>query len=444
MKNSILDVRVSCFAHCKSTLPTEVNLLDWITSEKHRCKVEQIRSEQDATVQKDLKMTLPAITPSGIFSQRDTKHLVAHSGFLAFDIDFQDNCHIRNYDDLKGQISHISSVAYCGLSVRGNGYWGLVPIPVSTPEEHRKRFTALAHSFAEFGINLDQSGADVTRLRIYSWDPDAYINHQAQLFTRINTLRMEGVSAPRPVQSKIRVKVESVISQIQERKIDITEDYDNWYRIGAALANEFGEPGRHYFHAVSRFHPEYDPTKTDKKFDDCLRGRVSGIGIGTFFHMAEQFGVSQSINKHSYPGLQKSYSTGNQCDIVSVTPFLSVQPVKVDLSEPISKRRQVEIVIDKIVERQVDITEPFDDWITIGAALSKEFGENGRDYFHALSQFHPWYSPRTTNYVFDCCLRGDYGPGNMVDYFRIASQYELTIDRITVEQQSTVEVELPP
>lgn len=444
MNDSILNVRVSCFASCKCTVPTEVNLLDWITSMAHRCEVEQIRSEQDEAVQKELKLALPAITPSGIFSQRDVKHLVAHSGFLAFDIDLKDNLHIGNYQDLKAQISHMSSVAFCGLSVRGNGYWGLVPIPVSTPVEHRERFAALAQSFARFGIKLDPSGSDVTRLRIYSWDPDAYINHQAQLFTRINTLRTEGVFTPRSMQSNSRLRVESVICQIEERQIDITRVYDNWYRIGAALANEFGEPGRHYFHAISRFHPEYDTTKTDKKYDDCLRGRVIGIGIGTFFHIAEQSGVSLSINNPSYPRTQDSYLTPNQFDTCSDTPSRSAIPESLDVIKPISIRKRVEMIIDKVVERQIDITEPFDDWVTIGAALTKEFGENGRDYLHALSQFHPWYSPKTTNHVFDCCLKGDYGPGNISDYFRISSKHKVTIGRKIEEKQSMAKAEPPP
>lgn len=444
MKDSILNVKVSCFANCKSKVPTEVNLLDWITTDKYRSKVEQIRMAQDAAVQKELKMTLPAITPSGIFSQRDTQHLMAHSGFLAFDIDFKDNQHISNYGDLKSQISNINSVAFCGLSVRGNGYWGLVPIPPSTTDEHRKSFGALVQSFAEFGIRLDASGSDITRLRFCSWDPDAYVNHHAILYTRIHSLKSVGVINQRPVSINSRSRVEFVVNQIVERQIDITGDYENWYRIGAALANDLGKQGRHYFHAVSRFHPDYDSGKTDKKYDDCLIGNITGISIGTFFHIAERFGVSHWINNKSYLEYQDSYSTGIQCDNISTAASQSVRPVDLDVIEPTSMRKRVEMIIDKIVERQIDITEPVDNWMTIGTALSSEFGEAGRDYFHAVSQFHLLYSVRDTNYVFDCCLRGDYGPGNIVDYFRIASQYELTINRITVEQQSVEEVEPPP
>ncbi len=122
----------------KELPPRDVNLLTWLTSDKYRDKVLADQKNGKMSIQqKILKKTLPCIIPAGRFSYRRGSQLIEHSGFLPFDIDFQDNGHVTNFDDLKTQISHIKNVAYCGLSVRGNGFWGLIPIPKSTAEEHK-------------------------------------------------------------------------------------------------------------------------------------------------------------------------------------------------------------------------------------------------------------------------------------------------------------------
>ncbi len=176
------------------------------------------------------------------------------------------------------------------MSVRGKGYWGLIPVPKSTPEVHKQRFAALIKDFKEFGIILDPSGSDVCRLRIYSWDKDAYFNHSAIAYTKL--LQPHQKIYSRPVLSDTRNKVETIISQIKERRIDITEDYkESWFKIASALANEFGEAGRGYFHEISMFHPRYNIKETDRMFDACLKHEYKKVTIGTFFHIASEYGI---------------------------------------------------------------------------------------------------------------------------------------------------------
>jgi hypothetical protein len=85
--------------------------------------------------------------------------------------------------------------------------------------------------------------------------------------------------------------VESVISQLEANRIDITSDYHDWLSVAFALANEFGEAGRGYFHRVSRFHPGYRPTETDQQYSECLNRGRSGKTIRSFFWLAGQYGV---------------------------------------------------------------------------------------------------------------------------------------------------------
>ncbi|MFN7115175.1 MAG: PriCT-2 domain-containing protein [Saprospiraceae bacterium] len=290
---SVLNVNVSCFANYTSAdNPRPVNLLRWLTSDKYRAEVEAIRQTSDKADRDRLKAKLPAITPSGLFTRREAGCLVQHSGLLQFDIDFKENQHIANFPDLKKQLCNIKNVAYCGLSVSGAGYWGLIPI--SEPQRHKEHFEALRQYFADLGVMLDDKPKNVASLRGYSYDPEGYFNHSAtpyRQYIQAEPERYERRSAPQPrPQSTEAEKVEAILSQINAGRIDITGSYGDWFAIGCALANTFGEAGRDYFHQLSQYHSEYSYKNTDRQFDHCKRGK-GGKSIATLYEIAERYGV---------------------------------------------------------------------------------------------------------------------------------------------------------
>jgi len=179
--NSILNIEVSCFANYDTPgNPKSINLLSWLKSEKYRKKVERIRLITDKAERDAIKATLPAITPSGIFSYRSAKNLVKHTGFIQFDIDLKGNESVGNFHELKEQISRIKNVAYCGLSVSGTGFWGLIPI--AYPDKHDLHLKEIREAFIKFGIAIDPAPKSVASLRGYSFDATAYFNHNATVF----------------------------------------------------------------------------------------------------------------------------------------------------------------------------------------------------------------------------------------------------------------------
>lgn len=294
-EKSILDIEISAFSSYKGTIPKSINLLVWLQSIKYENKVNTIRKTNDNQLIKKLKSELPAITPSGTFKLRKASELIKHSGFLQFDIDFKDNLHISNYDDLKIQISNIREVAYCGLSVSGNGYWGLVPI--SEVENHKSHFEALYLVFEKLGIKIDKSCKDICRLRGYSIDNNAYFNHKADVFK----LKLEKVSNnkllknstnyfPEKDKGSTRNKVINFLQIIQSRRIDITGSYEEWFALGCSLACEFGEEGREFYHIISNISNKYDSQKTDEQFNNCLKSKY-GFNIGTFFHYCKLYNL---------------------------------------------------------------------------------------------------------------------------------------------------------
>ena len=71
--------------------------------------------------------------------------------------------------------------------------------------------------------------------------------------------------------SNVSSDVEVIITRIEAAHTDITANYSDWRDIGFALADEFGESGREYYHRVSRFYPNYSSTDCNKQYDQCLK-----------------------------------------------------------------------------------------------------------------------------------------------------------------------------
>lgn len=286
---SVLNVEVSCFQSYRETVPTTTNLFTFITSIGFKDRVDQIRAIEEKAKRDVLKGFLPAATPSGVFSRRAANSLVKHSRLLQFDIDFKDNQHITNYGTLKEQLRNINNIAYLGLSVSGTGYWGLVPI--AYPEKHKDHFLALQKAFKQMGINIDSSCKDVCRLRGYSYDDDAYFNHEAKTFYEVAQPERSVYSGlhKKHIRTDDATKVEKCLSQIERLEIDITGSYEVWFAIGCSLANAFKEDGLDYYQRVSQFHPSYDEDDTEDKFNECLKGY--GYTLGTFFHYCALFNL---------------------------------------------------------------------------------------------------------------------------------------------------------
>jgi hypothetical protein len=190
---SVLNIEVSCFKNYNTAEhPKTVNLLNWLTSDKYKDQVNSIRSLPTKEERDTIKATIPAITPSGVFHRRKAKALIKHSGLIQFDIDFAgNNRNILNYTQLKEQLCNIIHVAYCGLSVSGTGFWGLIPL--AYPEHHKRQFEALKQAFRLTGIELDNKPGNVASLRGYSYDCEAYFNHNAKHFTGL---------PPQPIYNK--------------------------------------------------------------------------------------------------------------------------------------------------------------------------------------------------------------------------------------------------
>ena len=116
------------------------------------------------------------------------------------------------------------------------------------PELHKQHFEALAKLlYMKFGLQVDSCVKNPASLRVASYDVNPYYNPDALPFKYvIETDKKSGHPIRTSNQENILIKkVEKAISIIQTKRIDITERYENWFKIGCALAYEFGEKGRY-------------------------------------------------------------------------------------------------------------------------------------------------------------------------------------------------------
>ena len=90
-----------------------------------------------------------------------------------------------------------------------------------------------------------------------------------------------------------------VVNRITQTGIDLTDDYNDWFRIGSALANGLGESGRELYHELSQMSSKYNTAECDKKYDNCLRTGNGSITLGTFFQMAKDAGINISATRHT-------------------------------------------------------------------------------------------------------------------------------------------------
>ena len=108
-------------------------------------------------------------------------------------------------------------------------------------------------------------------------------------------------------------------------------------------------------------------------------------------------------------------------------PFENSQPITPKLlPAPIltsdDKKEEVERIIREIEQRAIDIAPDYKDWMELGFALADGFGENGREYYHRISRFHPDYQREKTDRQFTNCLQANGHGITIRSFFHLAGR----------------------
>lgn len=293
MNRSISDKTISVYNNAYDNVGKRQLLSEFLFGGDCREEITKIRAAEDKVVRSALKRQLLCATISGMFEPtRSGKNLKEHSGFICLDIDGQDNSNIKDWEQLKWQLTAIQQIAYAGLSVSGKGLFLLIPIKY--PSCHKGHFLQLADDFSQMGITLDRHCSDICRLRTKSLDDHPYVNEHALVYNKVKVIERPKTSFVADISvnsgSNIIGQVSQCCKVIAERGIDLTSTYDSWIKVGFALAS-LGESGRQFFHLCSSQNEKYDRRETDRKFDNLQKGNGS-IKIATFFKICKDYGVS--------------------------------------------------------------------------------------------------------------------------------------------------------
>lgn len=308
-----MPVKISYFKNgirqVQPTIDIDVlSALEKIKSDEYREQVLQLRETENKQVRQSLKRDLGYFTFSGTFKKRHANQLIKHSNLICIDLDDLDIIHINDQEverdisqvyEVKEDLKKDPYITAMFVSPSGNGLKLLIQID---GQNHLASFLGLEKYFREtYHLEIDPSGKDVSRACYVSYDPELWLNREAQTFTAVAEKDyqvdyetgevQERVTDSSQLEGKLRKSYDRAVwvtEQIESKGQDITDDYERWMLIGMSLA-VFGEAGRDLFHRVSQFHHEYKPRECDYKFDDFLKNTRFN-SPAKFFSVAKEMG----------------------------------------------------------------------------------------------------------------------------------------------------------
>lgn len=182
-------MKVNLYKNVKNTTPTLTReapyFLDRIREGKSKSIVNRLRKVEDEDQQKQLKLSLPAVCFNGTFTKRSKNHLKKSSGLMV--LDFDDFESFRHAKEFKSNLKEDKHIFSAWFSPR-EGVKALYRIMnVKDDTEFKKVYSEASRKYP----NLDASGKDISRLCFESYDPDIYVNLDAEIFSPVLILEDE-------------------------------------------------------------------------------------------------------------------------------------------------------------------------------------------------------------------------------------------------------------
>ena len=145
-------------------------------------KVTSLRAmEDDNPAYSSLKNSLRAIMFNGTFNERNDNGLIEHSGLCILDFDDYPSDEVMEAERERLKACPFTFILF--VSPSGKGLKCVIKIPPSDKFTHKRRFKA----FQEYidSDYFDASSCNVSRVCFESYDPTAYINLDAEVFSLI-------------------------------------------------------------------------------------------------------------------------------------------------------------------------------------------------------------------------------------------------------------------
>jgi hypothetical protein len=119
----------------------------------------------------------------------------------------------------------------------------------------------------------------------------------------------------------------------------------------------------------------------------------------------------------------KNNRTVEKTTETTATPIRSLQARSKVLWSTDSR---VNALVDVITCNRIDITDLYADWYAVGRSLAAEYGESGRQMFHAISRQSGKYQPDECDLQFTACLK-TCSRTTIATLFAIAKKFSVTL-----------------
>ena len=328
--NNMRDYPVTFFPYLRSSVTTVTSLKSVLSDFKNGRYANQIKrvrnvlrtSGEDAY--RDAKKSLSAIAFCGEFNKGHGKSdLVRYNNLLVFDIDHLDE---EEMIRVRRCLSDTNSVLAFWTSPSGNGFKGVMRINYrNKPDDadldkcYKKAYADVTSFFDKhYGVHLDPACSDYSRVCYVCWDENLFFNPGAHEFVvdcngslqpkrGKPTQKASDFIAKRPEIGDVgfhpqnekgkndprsRRIIVSIIKYLTKRNLSITSTYDEWLRVGFAIASTFNyDLGLKYYLELCKLDGiKYDEEESIKKLKECYIHGSGDIKLGTIIEMAQKKG----------------------------------------------------------------------------------------------------------------------------------------------------------
>jgi hypothetical protein len=232
--------KVSFFNAITSTAPKVSKdvgfFLDRIKSGESKNLVSEIRTTTDEDKQQELKRQLPVVTFNGTFSNRSKAGFKKPSGLMVMDFD-----HVKDLESsakLRDELSKDNHIFAAWISPRFGVKALYRIIDVDNDGHLKKVFEQIKERYPE----MDDSGKDISRACFESYDPDIYVNLNAEVFipeVRILPHEDENIGQITNIPLTDGDEIANRLVRWFQNKYDNSQRNNSLFKIAAAF-NDFG------------------------------------------------------------------------------------------------------------------------------------------------------------------------------------------------------------
>lgn len=260
-----------------------------------------IRKKTEPTEIKRLKQsTLPYFLPFNYTKLNRSQKNFKDADYMVFEAD-----HIENMDKVLKRLKQDKFVLLLYTSVSGQGFKMMIKLSSTISAQYYTRaYNVLRLMFNKrFEIVFDPSSKDLARVQFLAYDPNCYLNKQAEEVKIEEIVKRLEIYDNSPIDKKSYDDfdfsdddIKKAIEHIRNKGYLETKDEQLWWELSMSIAS-LGEDGREYFLLLSQDHPLY-PEDTiaalNKRYDKFVEAwgtyhdEERLLNMNAFFNIVEK------------------------------------------------------------------------------------------------------------------------------------------------------------